>query len=94
MGKAALPASRVGTAVGADVACGLAVGEVEPVLAAGVAVADDPQANNRATNNRTIALGKCLVNFVLNLVSDILFLPFFSATNRDVVSTDRNIYIH
>ena len=80
---------------------GTAVGEavVEPglvlvlvlVLAAGVAVADDPQANNRATNNRTIALGKCLVNFVPDLVSDILSLPFSSAKNRYVVSTNRNL---
>ena len=38
----------------------MAVGEVEPLLVTGVAVADDPQANNRATNNRTIALGQCL----------------------------------
>ena len=45
---------------------GTAVGEgvVEPVLvlAAGVAVADDPQANSSTTNNRTIALGRCLIN--------------------------------
>ena len=34
------------------------------------------------------------MNFVLNLVSDILSLPFSSATNPDDVSTDRNIYTH
>ncbi len=87
-----LPALAVddGTAVGE----GVVEPVVEPVLAAGVAVADDPQANNRATNNRTIALGKCLVNFVPDLVSDIISLPFSSATNRDYVSTDRDIFIH
>ena len=37
---------------------GAAVGGA--LLTTGVAVADDPQANNRATNNRTIALGQCL----------------------------------
>ena len=54
---------------------GTAVGEavVEPglglvlVLAAGVAVADDPQANSSTTNNRTIALGRCLINRGLDL---------------------------
>jgi hypothetical protein len=72
VGKAALPASRVGTAVGADgadgadVACGFAVGEVAPLLATGVAVAEDPQANSRATNNRTIALGQCLTTAMLD----------------------------
>jgi hypothetical protein len=69
VGKAALPASRVGTAVGADgadVACGFAVGEVVPLLATGVAVAEDPQANSRATNNRTIALGQCLTTAMLD----------------------------
>ena len=70
------------------------MGEGEPLLATGGAVAEDPQANNRATNIRKIALGKCLVNFVPNLVSDILSLPFSSATNRDVVSTDNDIYVH
>ena len=67
--------AAVGTAVGAaappvdgaDVACGgTAVGEVEP-LDTGVAVAEDPQANSRATNNRTIALGRCLINHECDL---------------------------
>ena len=49
-----------GTAVGADVACGAAV-------ASGVAVADDPQANRKITNSKTIALGKCLNNRGLDL---------------------------
>jgi len=57
-------------------AAGTAVGEVEPLLAAGADVADDPQANSRATNNRTIALGKCLMNFEFGLVSDMLTSPF------------------
>ena len=60
----------MGTAVGAGpppvdgaVVAGTAVGAGVDVAAAGtgVAVADDPQANNRAKNNRTIALGRCLV---------------------------------
>ena len=45
-----------GTAVG--------VAAVEPVLvlvlAAGVAVAEDPQAINNATNSKAIAFGRCL----------------------------------
>ncbi len=47
---------------GAEVG-GTAVGSGADVGAAGtgVAVADDPQANNRAKNNRKIALGRCLV---------------------------------
>ena len=48
-------------------AAGTAVGEVEPLLAAGTDVAEDPQANNKATNNRTIALGRCLINRGFNL---------------------------
>jgi hypothetical protein len=51
---------------GTDVACGFAVGEVVPLLATGVAVAEDPQANSRATNNRTIALGQCLTTAMLD----------------------------
>ena len=61
--------AAVGTAVGAadpgadvagtEVSCGTAVGDVAP-LDDGVAVAEDPQANNRATNSKTIALGRCL----------------------------------
>ena len=57
--------AAVGTAVGAfdgadEVGCaGTAVGEVVP-LDDGVAVAEDPQANNRATNSNTIAFGRCL----------------------------------
>ena len=44
------------------VAWGLAVG-----AAPGVAVADEPQANSRATNSRTIALGQCLNNCDLDV---------------------------
>lgn len=86
MGKAALlpfdgtavAAAFAGTFAGAFAlgAAGTAVGEVEPLLAAGADVADDPQANSRATNNRTIALGKCLMNFEFGLVSDMLTSPF------------------
>ena len=79
MGKAALPASRVGTAVGADPppVDGAAVGEVVTVelLATGVAVADEPQANSRTTNNRTIALGQCFMICLPDLDSDILPSP-------------------
>jgi hypothetical protein len=37
------------------------------VGAAGTEVAEDPQANSRATNSRTIALGRCLINHGLEL---------------------------
>ena len=61
--------AAVGTAVGAGpppvdgaVVAGTAVaGGADVAAACGVAVADDPQANNRAKNNRKIALGRCLV---------------------------------
>ena len=47
-----------GSAVaGTSVACAGVVG-VE-LLGCGVAVADDPQANSRATNSNTIAFGRC-----------------------------------
>jgi len=74
----AVAAAFAGTFAGAFAlgAAGTAVGEVEPLLAAGADVADDPQANSRATNNRTIALGKCLMNFEFGLVSDMLTSPF------------------
>jgi hypothetical protein len=71
-----------GNAVGlpelaADVAAGIAVAEavLVLVLACGVAVADDPQANNKATNNKTIALGQCFIICLPNLDSDILPSP-------------------
>ena len=54
-------------ALGAVVDAGTDVGVVEPPLDSGVAVAEDPQANNRATNSRTIALGRCLINRGFNL---------------------------
>ena len=63
-------------AAGADLACGTAVGEDEPLLAAGVDVADDPQANSRTTNNITIALGKCFMYLVPDLDSGMLPSPF------------------
>ena len=53
-------------AAAAVVAWGLAVGAVG-LLGCGVAVAEDPQANSSATNNRTIALGRCLITGELNL---------------------------
>ncbi len=47
---------------------GTDVGAVELLpLEAGVDVAEDPQANNRATNSRTTALGRCLINVNLGL---------------------------
>ena len=59
-----------GTAMaGIAVAWGIAVGAAAPPLddgtavaaatGAGVAVAEDPQANSSVTNKRTIALGRC-----------------------------------
>ena len=45
---------------GTAVACGADVGEVDPLSDCGVAVADEPQANNKATNNRTMAFGRFL----------------------------------
>ena len=80
MGKGALPPED-GTAVGpgpppvdgTDVADGIAVGD--EVLACGVAVAEDPQANNRTTNNKTIALGQCFMICLPDLDSDILPSP-------------------
>jgi len=60
--------AAVGTAVatgaevaGAEVACGTAVGEVVEPLDAGVEVAEDPQANSKATNSNTMAFGKCRI---------------------------------
>jgi hypothetical protein len=78
---------------GASVACGLAVGAAEPpVLGAevgaevgaaawGVAVADDPQANNSATNNRTIAFRQMSADLRVEFFSDILspFLRFYES---------------
>jgi len=65
VGKAELLAFD-GTAVAAAFAgafalgaAGTAVGEVEPLLAAGTDVADDPQANSRATNNRIVNVCIC-----------------------------------
>ena len=64
MGNAALPGvdgtDVGGTAVGAVVDCGAAV-------ACGVDVADDPQANSKTTKSRTIALGRYLSSFGLDL---------------------------
>ena len=75
-----MPAGAV-LASGASVALGTAVGELvllpeagasvaagvsPPVEGTGVAVAEDPQANNSATNNRTTALVRCLETRALN----------------------------
>jgi len=51
---------------GTAVACGADVGDVEPLSDCGVAVADDPHANNSATNSNTIAFGKFLNAVVLS----------------------------
>ena len=69
-----------GNAVGLAPADGTSVGEavVDPVLACGVAVAEDPQANNRTTNIKTIALGQCFMICLLDLDSDILPSPMLS----------------
>ncbi len=45
---------------GTAVACGADVGDVDPASDCGVAVADEPQANNKATNNRAIAFVRLL----------------------------------
>jgi len=54
---------------GCEVGSGTDVGGVELVLllGGGVAVAEDPQANSRTTNSRTIALGRCLNSHGLDL---------------------------
>jgi len=64
-------------AAGADLACGTAVGEAFEPLEAGSEVAEDPQANNNATNSNTMALGRCLG--ISDLVADFgTNLPLFS----------------
>jgi hypothetical protein len=53
----------LGTAVAEPPVEGTAVAceaEVEPLFDAGVSVADEPHANNKTTNNRTIAFGTSL----------------------------------
>ena len=50
---------------GTDVGRGTEVGGA--LLACGVAVAEDPQANSKATNNTTIALGRCRIKCGLDL---------------------------
>ena len=62
-----------GNAVGLPPDDGTSVGEA--VLAAGVAVAEDPQANNRTTNNKTIALGQCFMICLPDLVFNMLPSP-------------------
>ena len=77
-------------ASGASVALGTAVGELAllpeagavgaagvspPVEGAGVAVAEDPQANNSATNNRTTPLVRCLETRALNAACGTYVLP-------------------
>tara|TARA_B100000029_G_scaffold33003_1_gene31412 strand:- start:653 stop:973 length:321 start_codon:yes stop_codon:yes gene_type:complete len=57
VGLATASPAVVGTGVGSAAVFAVGVMEVEDVSAPGVAVADDPQANSRATNSSTIALG-------------------------------------
>jgi len=58
----AVAAAAAGALAGALAAfCGAAVGAAELVLVTGVDVAEDPQANSRATNSRTMALGRNLL---------------------------------
>ena len=45
-------------AAGADLACGAALGEVVEPVDEGSEVAEDPQANIKATNSNTTAFGK------------------------------------
>ncbi len=56
MGKAALVPDG-----GAVVGAGTAVAGADVATGTTVAVAEDPQANSKATNKRTIALGRCLL---------------------------------
>ena len=67
----------------AVVAWGLAVGEVE----LGVAVAEDPQTNNRATNKRMIALGQCLNNWDPDVDFGTVPSPVLRFTNNDVTNS-------
>jgi hypothetical protein len=69
----AVAAAFAGAFAGAEVAAGALAAGAD--VGAGVAVAEDPQANNRATNNRTIALGQCFMIFLPDLDSDILPSP-------------------
>jgi hypothetical protein len=62
-------------AAGAAVACGADFGVVPP-LDSGVAVAEDPQANNKTTNNRIIAFGRCLMTLGLSDDCGTYLLPF------------------
>ena len=84
--------AAVGTAVGAvdpgsavagsAVSCGTAVGDVVP-LDDGVAVAEDPQANNNATNSKTIAFGRC--REISGLIADCgkKLPPFIRITTKE-----------
>jgi len=65
-------------AAGALAAGALAAGAL--AAGAGSEVAEDPQANSKTTNSNTIALGKCLMNFVHGLISDML--PYSLPTKR------------
>ena len=67
---------------GTGVAWGPAVGEGAPL---GVAVAEDPQANNRATNNRTIALGKCFMIWGPLLDFGMVPSPYLRVTTRYLI---------
>ena len=59
----------MGVAVTPPEAEGTDVGGGTEVFATGsaVAVAEDPQANSKTTNSRTIACGRCLINRGLDL---------------------------
>ena len=68
------PVEGTEVAAGAAVACGADAGVVPPVDS-GVAVAEDPQANNKATNNRTTAFGRCLMTIGLSNNCGTYLLP-------------------
>ena len=75
---AAAPPPVDGTAVTWDTA----VGEGAPL---GVAVAEDPQANSKATNNSTIALGKCFMICGPFLDFGMVPSPYLRVTTRYLI---------
>ncbi|MDA1272269.1 MAG: hypothetical protein O3A93_13610, partial [Chloroflexi bacterium] len=100
VGKAALSADDDGTAVG----CAVAVGEVGPLLATGVVVADEPQAKSRATKIRTTAWGSCLsfrglvrnfsISFLLGYVLQLTIeeKSYFYISNLKYITVDIQFY--
>jgi len=77
----AVAAAGAEVADGAEVACGTAVGEVVDPLEAGVEVAEDPQANSRATNSNTTAFGKWRIARGLKADCGTYLPPFVTLCN-------------